>query len=115
MNQAVAKLLERHPKEIDKLKIDGRDHFQFPIFSEDIVGGDGKVLEISAASIVAKVLRDDLMIDMDVKYPEFGFSHNKGYGAADHMALINEGKYCFEHRQTYEPLKTLLNQGRFIF
>lgn len=115
MNEAVEKLLQRHPKEIDKLKVDGRDHFQFPIFSEDIVGGDGKVLEISAASIVAKVLRDDLMIDLDHKYPQFGFAHNKGYGAAEHMELIKQGQYCLEHRQTYDPLKTFLHQGRFAF
>ena len=115
MNQAVAKLLERHPKEIDKLKVDGRDHFKFPIFSEDIVGGDGKVLEISAASIVAKVLRDDLMIDLDMKYPMFGFAQNKGYGAAEHIALVSQGQYCLEHRLTYDPLKTFLNQAKFKF
>lgn len=115
MNEAVEKLLEQYPKKIDQLKVDGRDHFQFPIFSEDIVGGDGKVLEISAASIVAKVLRDDLMIDLDHKYPQFGFAHNKGYGATEHMALIDQGQYCPEHRQTYDPLKTFLHQGQFAF
>lgn len=115
MNQAVGKLIERHPKEIDKLKVDGRDHFKFPIFSEDIVGGDGKVLEISAASIIAKVVRDDIMLDLDQQYPAFGFAHNKGYGAAEHMALVSRGEYCLEHRQTYEPLKTFLGQHKFTF
>jgi len=115
MNQAVEKLIERHPQEIGKLKVDGRDGFHFPIFSEDIVGGDGKVLCISAASIVAKVVRDDIMMDLDAKYPIFGFGHNKGYGAAEHMALVAAGEHCLEHRKTYEPLKTFLNQGKFAF
>lgn len=110
MNQAVLKL-----KDITELKVDGRDGFKFPIPSEDIVGGDGKVLEISAASIVAKVVRDDIMIDLDHKHPLFGFAHNKGYGAVDHMKLVSQGEYCLEHRKTYEPLRTFLNQGKFKF
>jgi len=112
MNQAVEKLRQR--KNVTELKVDGRDKFQFPIPSADIVGGDGKVAEISAASIIAKVIRDDIMIDLDHKYPLFGFAHNKGYGAADHMQLVSEGEYCSEHRKTYDPLKTFLSQHRLF-
>ena len=112
MNQAVEKLRQR--EKITHLKVDGRDRFTFPIDSEDIVGGDGKVVEISAASIVAKVVRDDIMIDLDHKYPLFGFSHNKGYGATDHMQLVSGGEYCVEHRKTYDPLKTFLSQHRLF-
>lgn len=110
MNQAVSNL-NTTPKQ---LKVDGRDKFQFSIDSEDIIGGDGKVLEISAASIVAKVVRDDIMIDLDHKYPRFGFAQSKGYGAAQHLKLVAQGEYCQEHRQTYEPLKTFLSQHRLF-
>jgi len=112
MNLAVASL---KTKNIEKLQIDGRDGFQFPIASEDIVGGDGKILEISAASIIAKVTRDDLMLDLDQQYSEYGFAGHKGYGAAEHMKLLRSGNYCAEHRKTYDPLKTWLNQSNFGF
>lgn len=110
MNQAVSAL----KSQVTNLKIDGRDKFSFPIPSEDIVGGDGKVLAISAASIIAKVVRDDIMIDLDQKYPEFGFGKHKGYGAANHMKLVAQGEYCSVHRTTYEPLKTFLCQHRLF-
>lgn len=94
-----------------KLMVDGRDQFVFDHPSEDIVGGDAKVWEIGAASIVAKVTRDRLMREADRNFPEFGFADHKGYGTELHRALLERGQYCEEHRKSYDPLKTFLLQG----
>lgn len=117
MNSALAGVLDKlksSEKKDIQLQIDGRDNFNFPHPSEDIVKGDEKVLEISAASIIAKVTRDDLMIELDERYPEFGFAGHKGYGAETHYKLLDQGIYCAEHRKSYDPLKTWLNQGRLF-
>ncbi len=110
MNQAV-QALKQTP---EKLMIDGRDKFKFSIQSEDVVKGDEKILEISAASIIAKVSRDRYMVELNQKYPEFKFAENKGYGAKTHYDLLDQGIFCEEHRKTYDPLKTWLNQGRLF-
>ncbi len=110
MNIAVEALSVRP----EKLLVDGRDKFQFAIPSEDIVKGDEKELSISAASIIAKVTRDNFMLEMDHQYPQFGFAAHKGYGAKKHCELLDQGVYCLEHRKTYDPLKTWLNQGRLF-
>ena len=121
MNQAVENLRAALPKNKTgiatthiQLQVDGRDKFKFPYPSKDIVKGDEKVLKISAASIIAKVTRDDYMIEAATKFPEFSFETHKGYGAAPHLALLNEGVYCDEHRRSYQPLKKWLNQGKLF-
>lgn len=98
----------------EKLLIDGRDKFTFEIQSQDIVRGDETEPAISAASIIAKVTRDDLMIELAEKYPQFGFERNAGYGTKSHYDLLEKEIYCPEHRKSYEPLKTWLVQGRLF-
>ena len=100
--------------EVAQVQVDGGDGFTFDYPSEDIVKGDEKVLEISAASIIAKVTRDDYMIEAMKRFPDFDFAAHKGYGAARHVALIEDGIYCEEHRKSYEPLRTWLHQGRLF-
>ncbi len=118
INLAVDELLKKKmlnsAKEEIKLLVDGRDRFHFSCFSEDIIKGDERVPVISAASIIAKVIRDDYMIELDKKYPRFGFAEHKGYGAKKHYDLLNNGVYCEEHRKTYNPLRTWLLQGRLF-
>jgi len=110
MKKALFQITKKQSVEL--VQIDGNDKFKFSVPSEDIVGGDGKILEISAASIIAKVTRDQLMADMDIKYPGFGFLENKGYGTKKHREELEYLNYCAEHRKSYEPLKTRLNQHR---
>lgn len=96
------------------LQVDGRDGFKFQYPSEDIVKGDEKISEISAASIVAKYTRDEIMRDHADEYREFDFQNNMGYGTEKHRKLLDQGIYCPIHRKSYEPLKTFLLQGRLF-
>lgn len=121
MNQAVENLrfdLLKNKTDIApthiQLQVDGRDKFKFLYPSKDIVKGDEKVLKISAASIIAKVTRDDYMIKISSEFPDFAFNTHKGYGAKNHLEMLNKGIYCAEHRQSYNPLKTWLHQGRLF-
>lgn len=66
-----------------------------------IVKGDAKSVSIAAASIMAKVTRDHLMIQMDKVYPEYGFASHKGYGSQAHIAAIRQYGPCPIHRQTF--------------
>ena len=61
---------------------------------------------IAAASIIAKVTRDRYMIELDAKYPEYGFARNKGYGTAEHIAALRKYGPCPLHRRSF--IKNLL-------
>lgn len=67
----------------------------------DIIKGDAKSVSIAAASIVAKVVRDRFMVEMDKKYPGYDFASNKGYGSAKHIAAIKELGPCEIHRRSF--------------
>ena len=66
-----------------------------------IIKGDAKSISIAAASIVAKVTRDRMMVEMDEKYPGYGFAGNKGYGSAEHIQAIREKGPCEIHRRSF--------------
>ncbi len=104
MQHAVASLT----KVPELLHIDGCDGFCFTIPAEQFVSGDSLFAEISAASIVAKVTRDNLMQALALEFPEFCFDKHKGYGVKMHYELITAGKYCAIHRKCFAPLRTLL-------
>ena len=74
---------------------------QVEIKQVKIIKGDAKSVSIAAASIVAKVTRDQMMEQYDALYPEYGFAKHKGYGTAAHMAAIQEHGLCPIHRQTF--------------
>ncbi|MBN2815069.1 MAG: ribonuclease HII [Campylobacterales bacterium] len=73
---------------------------------ETMVKADGKVAEVSAASILAKVTHDRNIIRDAKKYPEYGFEKHKGYGTKEHVAMIKEHGYCPIHRRSFR-LKAL--------
>ena len=75
---------------------------------EAIVGGDGLVAEISAASIIAKTVRDRKMLELDKLYPCYEFARHKGYGTEVHRARLREFGPCREHRFTFAPVRTTL-------
>ena len=66
-----------------------------------IIKGDAKSISIAAASIVAKVERDHMMMEYDKLYPEYGFAKNKGYGSAEHIAALKKYGPCPIHRTTF--------------
>ncbi|MDO8535524.1 MAG: ribonuclease HII [Candidatus Omnitrophota bacterium] len=70
-----------------------------------IVGGDSKSLSIAAASIVAKVTRDRIMVEYDKEYPQYGFARHKGYGTKEHMAAIKTHGASPIHRNSFRPIK----------
>ena len=72
---------------------------------EAIVGGDGKVPEISAASIIAKTTRDGMMEFLDRIHPEYGFARHKGYGTEIHCERLREYGPCEQHRQSFAPVR----------
>lgn len=77
------------------------------IEGEAIVGGDETHAAISAASIVAKVCRDQIMLEMDRIYPNYGFAQHKGYGTADHRARIERFGPCQQHRRSFRPFRSM--------
>ena len=82
------------------------------IACEAIVGGDATHAEISAASILAKVTRDRQMVELDQKYPLFGFAKHKGYPTKVHFEAIAQYGVIDEHRRSYAPVKRALSQDQ---
>lgn len=83
---------------------------------EAIIKGDTKSYSIACASIIAKVYRDRLMIDMDKIYPQYDFINNKGYGTKKHLAALKEYGYieCV-HRKSFEPIKSMSKDKVTLF
>lgn len=71
--------------------------------------GDALSLSIAAASIVAKVTRDRLMIEMDDRWPQYGFARHKGYGTAAHAAALKANGPCPAHRRSFKPVAACLS------
>jgi ribonuclease HII len=91
--------------------IDGNRCPVAAIRTEAIVKGDDKVIEISAASILAKTARDALLLEMHARYPQYGFDQHKGYPTALHLARLREHGVTPEHRRSYAPVRELLNEA----
>jgi ribonuclease HII len=85
--------------------VDGNDPPALPSPCEAIIGGDGLVASIAAASIVAKVARDAMMARLGERHPAYGFSSHVGYGTAAHRAAILAHGPCPEHRYSFAPVK----------
>ena len=79
---------------------------QLDVAAQTVVKGDAQSESIAAASILAKVTRDRLLIEMDAQYPQYGFAVHKGYGTAAHTAALKEYGPCPEHRPSF--LKKIL-------
>lgn len=76
-----------------------------------VVKGDESVPAVSAASILAKVFRDEYMVLIGKKYPQYGFGQHKGYVTAEHKAALVKYGPCLEHRRSYAPVKSVLLLG----
>jgi ribonuclease HII len=101
MNAALAKLNPLPPHAL----VDGRPVKTLRVPQTAIVKGDARSYSIAAASVLAKVTRDRLMLEAHAQWPEYGFADHKGYGTAKHLAAIEKFGACPIHRKTFAPLK----------
>jgi ribonuclease HII len=92
----------------DEALVDGNRLPDLSMPAQAIVKGDSKVQAISAASILAKVERDKLMVDYHQQYSDFAFHVHKGYGTKQHLAEIEQFGFLDVHRRTFNPVKTML-------
>ena len=102
MMEAIGQL-EPQPQHllIDAMKLD------LPISQTSIIKGDANSLSIAAASIVAKVTRDQMMEEFDLEYPGYDFAQNAGYGTANHLAGLHKLGVTPIHRRSFEPVKSM--------
>jgi ribonuclease HII len=96
----------------DYILVDGLPVGGLPCPSTAIVRGDSLSLSIAAASIVAKVVRDGILKEMDASYPRYGFAKHKGYGSAAHIQALLEHGPCPIHRRTFRPVREALEIRR---
>ncbi len=75
-----------------------------------LIKGDGRSLSIAAASIIAKVFRDDLMKKLDSEFPDYGWAQNAGYGVAKHLAALRLVGATRHHRRTFAPIRQILSE-----
>jgi ribonuclease HII len=104
MAEAVAQLTDT-PKLV---LIDGNRSPRLPMPARTIVKGDAKCLSIAAASIIAKVTRDRLMMELARDYPGYGFERHKGYGTPEHQAAITKLGISALHRRSFKPVQLAL-------
>lgn len=110
MERALAAAQEQHNLQADFLLV---DYYNVPFFDlekqEALAKGDTLSLSIAAASVVAKVHRDQLMIDYAQQWPEYGFERHKGYPTAAHKAALEQHGVTPIHRPNYAPVKNVLS------
>ena len=92
----------------EKVIVDGQFTPELDVPCEAIIQGDATEESIMAASILAKVERDMIMVELDKKYPHYGFSKHKGYPTKLHLQILKKFGPCNDHRQTFKPVKTYL-------
>lgn len=110
MRRAVARL----PAVPGLVLVDGnRDPLLPGLQTRLVVGGDGRSLSIAAASIIAKVTRDRIMLALDRRYPAYGWASNQGYGTAAHLAGLAASGPCPHHRTDFAPVRRLLETRAF--
>ncbi len=93
--------------------VDGRDTITLPplIACEAVIGGDGLVASIAAASIVAKVMRDRMMAGLEAVAPAYGFDIHKGYGTKQHREALSRHGVSPDHRRTFGTVRRLVEEG----
>ena len=91
-----------------KVLVDGNRLPTLKIAAEAIVKGDAKVKAISAASILAKVYRDQLCRELHLQHPQYGFDGHKGYPTPAHLAALKEHGACAHHRRSFAPVRATL-------
>lgn len=102
--------VEALPIQPDNVVVDGAFTPQLNVPCKAIVQGDSLIPEISAASILAKVLRDEEMVALDKIYPGYGFAEHKGYATPVHKEALMRLGPCKIHRRSYSPVADLISK-----
>jgi ribonuclease HII len=110
-HRAMAEALRRLPLPPDHVLVDGLPVKSLTIPQTAIVKGDARSFSIAAASVIAKVTRDRLMLALHARYPAYGFDQHKGYPTPEHLAALRAHGPCPEHRRTFGPVREKLVQG----
>lgn len=92
----------------DYVLVDGRDELDISLPQRAVIGGDAQCISIAAASILAKVTRDRIMIEYDQIYPQYGFAKHKGYGTLLHKERLKKYGPCVLHRLSFKSVKACL-------
>jgi ribonuclease HII len=103
MGEAIAQLRPTP----DALLLDAITLPKVDLPQRSIIKGDARCLSIAAASIVAKVMRDHLMIVLHEEFPQYGFAHHKGYGTPSHLAALRQYGATEHHRNSFSPVREL--------
>jgi ribonuclease HII len=104
-HRAMASALAQLRPSPEHVLVDGRHVGSLRFPQTSIIKGDARSYSIAAASVLAKVTRDHLMVEYDRQWPAYGFAEHKGYGTAQHLAALNEWGPCPIHRHSFSPLK----------
>lgn len=108
---AMKRAVEQLSVKPDKVLVDGTHCPQIDYPVEAIVKGDQKIAAISAASIIAKVVRDRELCELDRQFPGYGFAQHKGYPTKAHIAALHELGPIPQHRRSFAPVKKVLNKS----
>ncbi len=100
--KAMHKAIDELEPAPEHLLVDGPYFPELNIPASKIVDGDSRCFTIAAASIIAKVIRDNLMIEYNKIYPQYGFAKNKGYGTEEHIEAIRKYGFCEIHRKSFK-------------
>ena len=102
---AMYEAIENSPVLPEHVLIDAMKLEKLEIPNTSIIKGDAKSISIAAASVIAKVTRDHMMIELDKQHPEYGFAAHKGYGTKKHLEALEKYGVLKEHRKTFAPVK----------
>lgn len=113
--EAMRLALSRLRIPVEYVLVDGRELPGCPFPQMGIVNGDALCLSVAAASVVAKVIRDRIMLAYDRKYPQYGFAKHKGYGTLEHISAIRRYGPCKIHRKTFGIVKEFAHKVNSAF
>ncbi len=105
---AMARAVAGLPTPPQHVLVDGLHCPRLPCSVEAVVGGDRRVASISAASILAKVTRDAEMVQLDRRYPQYGFKRHKGYPTVEHREALRQHGPCPFHRRSFAPVRSVI-------